>query len=76
MACSTVTGAFLQLYERGLIDAGELLRLSYRFAGENADVNELLKRARPRPRRPMAWKGRPTGVKVDPVSGEVKGAEE
>jgi len=76
VACSTVTGAFLQLYERGLIDAGELLRLSYRFAGENADVNELLKRARPRPRRPMAWKGRPTGVKVDPVSGEVKGAEE
>jgi len=76
VACSTVTGAFLQLYERGLIDAGELLRLCYRFAGETSDVSELLKRARPRPRmRPAMWKGRPAGVKVDPVSGEVKGVE-
>ena len=76
MACSTVTGAFLQLYERGLIDAGELLRLSYRFAGESADVTELLKRARPKPQariRPV--QGRPAGVKIDPVSGEVKGVE-
>lgn len=83
VACSTVTGAFLQLYERGLIDAGELLRLCYRFAGETTDVSELLKRARPlqgRPRRPVARptriQGRPAGVKVDPLSGELKGAEE
>ncbi|GAP12898.1 phage portal protein, lambda family [Longilinea arvoryzae] len=77
VACSTISGAFLQLYERGLIDAGELLRLCYRFAGETADVNELLKRARPRPRsRSAAWKGRPAGIKVDPVTGEVSGEEE
>jgi hypothetical protein len=76
VACSTVCGALLQLYDRGLIDAGELLRLCYRFAGETADINELLKKARPRPRsRGTAWKGRPAGVKVDPISGEVKGAE-
>lgn len=76
VACSTVTGAFLQLYERGLIDAGELLRLCYRFAGETVDVSELLERASPQPASPgTAWKGRPAGIKVDPVTGEIKGEE-
>ena len=60
-----------------MIDAGELLRLGYRFAGETSDVSDLLKRARPRLRMcPAVWKGRPAGVKVDPVSGEVKGVED
>ncbi len=33
-ATSAVTGALVQLWERKLIDDGELLRLVYRFAGE------------------------------------------
>lgn len=46
VAASTVINAFAQLYAHGLIDAGELLRVAYRFAGETADVSELLERAR------------------------------
>ncbi len=38
LASSTVISAFAQLYERGLIDAEELLRLAYRFCGETVDI--------------------------------------
>ncbi len=44
VAASTVISAFSSLRDRGLIDDAELLRLSYRFAGEVADVEELLAR--------------------------------
>jgi len=45
-AAAKVIAAFSGLYERGLIDDAELLRLAYRFAGEVVDVNQLLERAR------------------------------
>ena len=35
--------SFLQLRREGLIDDAELLRLSYKFAGEVVDVEEILK---------------------------------
>jgi hypothetical protein len=44
-AAQAAAAAFGGLYERGLIDAGELLRAVYRFAGETADVDDLLARA-------------------------------
>lgn len=43
-ASSTVIGAFSALRDRQLIDDAELLRVAYRFAGEPADVEELLRR--------------------------------
>lgn len=46
VAASTVINAFAQLYAHGLIDAAELLRMAYRFAGETADVPALLEQAR------------------------------
>jgi hypothetical protein len=98
MAASTVTGAFLELRNRGLIDDAELLRITYRFAAENVDVEGMLKRGKEagpytppgqQPAQPganpvggkqPAGSGKrnplqPAGVKIDPVTGDVKGAE-
>ncbi len=75
VAASTVIGAFAQLYEHGLIDAAELLRMAYRFSGETADVATLLQDARQgkgEAGNPIAWKPRPASVRLDPVSGEVR----
>ena len=41
--------SWLALYDRGLVDATELLRMAYRFAGEAVDLDDLLRRA---PRKP------------------------
>lgn len=42
-AATQVSSAWLALYERGLIDAAEVLRMAYRFAGENdADIERML----------------------------------
>jgi hypothetical protein len=46
VAASTVTGAFKDLRDRGLIDDAELLRLVYRFAAENVDIEGMLKRGK------------------------------
>lgn len=43
VAGSTIINAFMQLREHGMIDDEELLRLAYKFAGETADVKELLR---------------------------------
>jgi hypothetical protein len=109
VAASTVTGSFLELRNRGLIDDAELLRIAYRFAAENVDVEGMLKRGKeagpytppgqssgtgdgtggsgtrpdpgtPKPDKPSAGSSkdnplRPSGVKIDPVTGDVKGAE-
>lgn len=67
VAASTVINAFAQLYAHGLIDAGELLRVAYRFAGETADVAELLERARGAgggSGTALPWESRPPAVKV------------
>jgi hypothetical protein len=34
-----------RLYDMGLIDRRELLRISYRFAGESADIDEILSKS-------------------------------
>lgn len=44
-AAAEIVTAFSGLHARGLIDDAELLRLAYRFAGEVADIPELLRRA-------------------------------
>ncbi|MEN6481686.1 MAG: hypothetical protein ABFD29_05880 [Anaerolineaceae bacterium] len=52
IATTTITNAFLQLYDRGLIDHAELLRMIYRFAGEQADVAGLIERSQDNPGNP------------------------
>jgi hypothetical protein len=78
LASSTVISAFAQLYERGLINAEELLRLAYRFCGETADIPSLLARARAEGAKtePAPWMGRPEGMRVNPESGEVSTGKE
>ena len=54
MAASQIIAAFTDLRDRGLIDDAELMRITYRFAGELVDVEELLARGAkaPPPRLP------------------------
>jgi len=44
VAASTIVAAFKELRDRQLVDDAELLRLSYKFAGEIIDVEEMLAR--------------------------------
>ncbi len=46
LAARHIIGVLAQLRDRGLIDDAEMLRLTYRFFGEVADVNDLLARGR------------------------------
>jgi len=52
LAATQIVSAFAVIRDRGLIDDAELLRLSYRFAGELVDVEEMLERGKiaPMPR--------------------------
>jgi hypothetical protein len=43
-ASAEIINAFTGLYEKGLIDGSELVRLAYRFAGETVDIQALLDR--------------------------------
>jgi hypothetical protein len=45
-AAAAIAGTLLPLRDRQVIDDAELLRLVYKFAGEVADVPELLRRGR------------------------------
>jgi hypothetical protein len=81
LASSTVISAFAQLYERGLIDAEELLRLAYRFCGETADIPGMLARGRAENAEDAKaesepWQKRPQGLRVNPESGEVSTGKE
>lgn len=83
MATSNITSALSNLRDRQLIDDQEFLRLIYRFCGETADVEDMLKRgdkAGP-PKLPPDRKStdaRPPDVDslrdspVDPETGEPK----
>jgi len=44
-AAATVYGVLRELRDRGLIDDAELLRMTYKFAGEPLDVEEMLRAA-------------------------------
>jgi len=48
-AAGAVLDSWLALYDRGLVDATELLRMAYRFAGEAVDLDDLLRRAQRKP---------------------------
>ncbi len=50
-AAEGIIRAFSALRDRNLIDDAELLRLAYRFAGEVADTEDLLKRGKVPPMR-------------------------
>jgi hypothetical protein len=45
-AVNTVVAALGDLRDRGIIDDAELLRMAYRFAGENVDIDAMLARGR------------------------------
>lgn len=70
-AASTAISAFSALRDRGLIDDAELLRLAYRFAGEAADIADLLMRGAQAPPtgQPDSPEGQPEGITIDPVTG-------
>ena len=74
IAASQIVAAFGQLYDRGLINEEELIRLSYTFAGEVVDVQELLKRIVP-PRAPIKASALPGAQSpIDTATGDVGGA--
>lgn len=78
MAATRIVQSFILLYDRGLIDERELLRLSYNFAGELVDVDELLKSIVP-PRTPPATTptaGAPATAKTEPDQAEDGGLPE
>ena len=72
MAASNISLVLKEIRDRGLIDDAEMLRLVYRFCGENQDVEEMLKRGQAAGVRPSSEGitkiAQP--VKVDPSSGE------
>lgn len=76
MATAQITQVLTTLRDRALIDDSELLRMAYRFAGEPAEVEELLARgaAAPPPKtteasRPATCPGLPK-PSLDPQTGE------
>jgi hypothetical protein len=72
MAAGNIVTAFGQMRAQGLIDDAELVRMVYRFAGETADVQELLAAARKAATHKATSNptgGHPRGA-VDPFSGE------
>lgn len=76
IATSSIASALVDLFDRGLIDESELLRMVYRFAGEVVDIQEVIKKARGNPGRPgLVGTGgkKVAGAKIDTATGEVKG---
>ena len=79
IATSTITSALVNVYDRGLIDESELLRMIYRFAGEVVDVEEMIKKAKKNPPKKGETRGRKKGIpnrkpiKVDTETGDLKG---
>lgn len=69
-AASKVVVAFATLRDRGLITEEELLRVSYRFAGEIVDVPAILAAAKAAPSPPVPVSPRPPV----PASSNGKGA--
>lgn len=77
LAVGQVVAAFGDLYDRGLIEAREFLRMCYQFAGELVDLDELEKLISA-PRSVTApgggnGKADQSGVKVDSATGDVTG---
>lgn len=79
IATSSVTSALVNLYDRGLIDESELLRMIYRFAGEVVDIDEVMKRAKKNIPEKVETRGRKKGIpnqrgaRIDTKTGDLKG---
>ena len=74
VAATQIVGAFTQLYDRGIVDEEELIRLTYTFAGELVDVEELLEKVVP-PRTVVKTAPPPNApAPVDTATGDVGGA--
>ena len=79
MAGINVASLFEKLYDMGMVDAAEMLRVIYRFIGESGDLDELLQRGTGIDQRKAvngeAGKAiQPAAVKIDPETGELKPA--
>jgi hypothetical protein len=78
IATSTITSAMVELFDRGLIDGGELVRMVYRFAGEVIDIESILgdgiAKNPPEETKSGKRKIKPAGVKVDTETGDLKGS--
>jgi hypothetical protein len=76
VATSTISSALVSLYDRGLIDGNELVRMVYRFAGEVLDVEKILGDgiARSEIKSDGKQVKKPAGVKVDTETGDLKGS--
>jgi hypothetical protein len=76
-ATNDIASNFIQLYNLGLIDDRELLRVIYRFAGEAVDVNELLKPAGPPAHQvqPTPPGGQPGQQPATPAAGKDGGSK-
>ncbi len=79
VATATITAALTNLYAAGLIDAPELLRMVYRFAGEVVDVDGLIERAKaagaPASLPTATGTGTAPHVRIDPITGEPRGVQ-
>jgi hypothetical protein len=81
VAASTIAAALKDLRDRGLIDDAELLRMVYKFAGEVVDVQSLLNDGRASgapttaPHTGMSPRPDLRGLKIDPLTGELKDPE-
>ncbi len=68
-----ILNAFERLYDMGLISRRELLRIVYRFAGESADIDEILAQGTGKDTRvPSPVSVTPSSKIVDPITGEPK----
>ena len=82
IATSTITAALVNLFDRGLIDGSELVRMVYRFAGEVVDIDEVVRKAKVNPPKKVETRGRKKGIpnqkgaKVDMETGDLKGSVE
>ena len=75
IATQAASNTFFDLFDRGLIDRDELMRMVYRFAGE-VQVQEPHAGDEDDPARqnPVKSGGKPVGKKeIDPESGETRG---
>jgi len=73
LAFTSMANSALQLYAAGLIDETEVLRLVYRFGGEEMDIEDL--KSRMTDARLWVKAEKPassSGVKVDSQTGDVK----
>ncbi len=75
MAGSQIRSVVLDLYDMGIIDHAEVLRLIYKFSGEAVDIEEMIKRGTGIDRRDIVTKPRyEEQAKIDPETGDLKGS--